>query len=462
MTQKKSSINEKGSWRLPERVSREACINSSQTVLTMADMKIKQYEDVFRIRALEMDWDIGVMVYEPEESSNLAVGADDKKVGVFLLSGGSGDYKSMEAFALLFATKFGYKVATMTYPGRLYLEDSSRDWPDDTINPDGTVRLPIWKQGERITPDQYDVVKDLSIKNRYGTRTVARAKPDTLFYYRMAGWPVAFEEGGKEAMRRHFPEGEYSIYVHGHSTGGPFVSILSQRVSNIAGAIAVENSTFGYIGEQKLAWKGSVGKIDGYERPEKKETKRFDPFNELYIRTWRDKARYLGPEALGQEGPTALMRLPSLIEEVFESWDQTKARPNFKAEYIVTQNIADSLEKAARVSAERLKMSPDETDDLVRHYLGYARELTGPGVKPVPPFLFCISKHSPDHSLEGYQKIVLPMFKAMNPAPKVDVVQFDAGVHVYTKPEKDLPMGIAPAVAQFYHEAIMGGYYLNP
>ncbi len=324
------------------------------------------------------------------------------------------------------------------------------------------MRLPIWKQGERITPDQYDVVKDLSIKNRYGTRTVARAKPDTLFYYRMAGWPVAFEEGGKEAMRRHFPEGEYSIYVHGHSTGGPFVSMLSQRVSNIAGAIAVENSTFGYIGEQKLAWKGSVGKIDGYERPEKKEAKRFDPFNELYIRTWRDKARYLGPEALGQEGPTALMRLPSLIEEVFESWDQTKARPNFKAEYIVTQNIADSLEKAARVSAERLKMSPDETDDLVRHYLGYARELTGQGVKPVPPFLFCISKHSPDHSLEGYQKIVLPMFKAMNPTPKVDVVQFDAGVHVYTKPEKDLPMGIAPAVAKFYHEAIMGGYYLNP
>ncbi len=128
MTHKKSSINEKGSWRLPERVSREACINSSQTILTMADMKIKQYEDVFRIRALEMDWDIGVMVYEPEESSNLAVGADDKKVGVFLLSGGSGDYKSMEAFALLSATKFGYKVATMTYPGRPYLEDSSRDW----------------------------------------------------------------------------------------------------------------------------------------------------------------------------------------------------------------------------------------------------------------------------------------------------------------------------------------------
>jgi hypothetical protein len=277
----------------------------------------------------------------------------------------------------------------------------------------------------------------------------------------MAGWPVAFEEGGKEAMRRHFPEDEYSIYVHGHSTGGPFVSMLLQRVPNIAGAIAVENSTFGYIGEQKLAWKGSVGKIDGYERPEKNETRRFDPFNELYIRTWRDKARYLGPEALGQQGPSALMRLPSLIEEVFESWDQTKARPNFKAEYIVTQNITDSLEKAARVSAERLKMSSDETEDLVRRYLGYARELTGPGVKPVPPFLFCISKHSPDHSLEGYQKIVVPMFKAMNPPPRVDVVQFDAGVHVYTKPEKDLPMGIAPAVAQFYHEAIAGGYYFN-
>jgi len=36
-----------------------------------------------------------------------------------------------------------------------------------------------------------------------------------------------------------FPQaGFFSIYVHGHSTGGPYVSMLSQRIPNIAGVIA--------------------------------------------------------------------------------------------------------------------------------------------------------------------------------------------------------------------------------
>ena len=63
----------------------------------------------------------------------------------------------------------------------------------------------------------------------------------------MAGWPAAFERGGIEAMTRNMPEDEYSIYVHGHSTGGPFVFMLSQRVPNVAGVMAIENSAFGYI-----------------------------------------------------------------------------------------------------------------------------------------------------------------------------------------------------------------------
>ena len=60
----------------------------------------------------------------------------------------------MEKFALLFAEKFACKVVTMTFPGRLYLDDPSRDWPGDTINPDRTVRTPIWQKGEHVTPDQ--------------------------------------------------------------------------------------------------------------------------------------------------------------------------------------------------------------------------------------------------------------------------------------------------------------------
>ena len=93
----------------------------------------------------------------------------------------------------------------MTFPGRLYLDDPSRDWPGDTIHADGTVRTPIWLKGEHITPDQYEVVRDTSMRMRYGTRTVARAKPGTIFYDRMAAWPVAFEDGMKDAMRAAFP-----------------------------------------------------------------------------------------------------------------------------------------------------------------------------------------------------------------------------------------------------------------
>src|SRR5260221_7989780 len=203
----------------------------------------------------------------------------------------------------------------------------------------------------------------------------------------MAAWPLAWEGGRGEAGARHFPVDEFSIYVHGHSTGGPYVSMLSQRIPNIAGVIAIENSTFGYINERKHMWGGHVGKIAGFERAAKDGGSWQDPFNDLYIRTWRDLARYRGSEALGQEGPQALMRLPWLMEEVLDAWDKTKARPQFKAEYIITHNIRASLEAAARAVAARLNMSSADTEALVQHYLGYPYPQTGPGAKPVPPVL---------------------------------------------------------------------------
>ena len=353
-------------------------------------------------------------VYEPQPAARITRGADGNKVGIFLLHGGAGDFKSMEKFSLLFAEKFGFKVVTMTFPGRLYLDDDSRDWPDDTIHADGTVRTPIWQQGEHVTPDQYEVVNDAGKRMKYGTRTSARAKPGSRFYDRMASWPVAFEEGMKEACRRHFPVGEFSVYVHGHSTGGPYVSMLTQRVPNIAGVIAIENSSFGYINEKKHQWGGHVGKIEGFSAAAPKSDELWkDPFNDLYIRTWRDLARYRGSEALGQEGPQALMRLPWLMEEILDAWDVAKKRPQFKAEYMITHNIVGALEAAARAAAARLKLSDAETEKLVAHYLGYTREQRGPGVKPVPPYLFVISKDSRDHSPEVYREVIIPMFQAM-------------------------------------------------
>ena len=405
-------------WQPPVTWSREQVLATSDAVLAKPAGEVKESEDIFRLSALGLDWDIGVRVYEPQPASRITRGADGNKVGIFLLHGGAGDFKSMEKFSLLFAEKFGFKVVTMTFPGRLYLDDDSRDWPDDTIHADGTVRTPIWQKGEHVTPDQYELVKDTGKRMKYGTRTSARAKPGTRFYDRMASWPVAFEEGMKEACRRHFAVGEFSVYVHGHSTGGPYVSMLTQRVPNISGVIAIENSSFGYINEKKHQWGGHVGKIEGFSTVAPKSDELWqDPFNDLYIRTWRDLARYRGSEALGQEGPQALMRLPWLMEEILDAWDVAKKRPQFKAEYMITHNIVGALEAAARAAAARLKLSDAETEKLVAHYLGYTREQRGAGVKPVPPYLFVISKDSRDHSPEVYHEVIIPMFQAMQPAP---------------------------------------------
>ena len=454
-----SAVPVRASGELPSQISREELLKTSQNILSMPKIEWKETEDIFRISEVGMDWDIGVMVYEPKDVSKIPSGADKKKVGIFLLHGGEGDWRSMENLSRLLIKTYGYKVVNMTYPGRLYLQDPNRNWPGDTYNADGTARTPIWKKDELITPDQYKVVKDVTQRNRYGTRLLAKAKKGTLFYHRMAGWPAAFETGMKEACKRHFPTNEFSIYVHGHSTGGPFVFMLSQRVPNIAGVLAIENSPFGYINEEKHAWSGSLGKIGKYERVSKKRDTRYDPFDELYLRSWRDKARYYGPELLGQEGPKALMRLPMVMEEVLEDWEKGKMEPCFKAEYLVTHNIIGSLKDAAQVTADRMGLSAMDTYKLVNRYVGYTRELSGPGVKPPSPVLFGITKDSRDHSPEVYQEVILPMFAAMNPRPKTHLVSYGAGVHGYMTEEKDLPQGIGPALIQVWHNGFMNGWF---
>ena len=140
------------------------------------------------------------------------------------------------------------------------------------------------------------------------------------------------------------------------------------------------------------------------------------------------------------------MRLPAIMEDILEAWEKAKPRPQFKAEYIVTHAITGSLAEGARVTAARLKMNKDETEALVERFVGYAQELRGPNVKPVPPFLFEISKDSRDHSREVYEEVIMPGFRRMNPAPKIALTRFGAGVHSFWKAEKDLPVGIAPSV----------------
>jgi hypothetical protein len=449
------------SFAAPDFIARAAVLAMSDEVLARPEMAVNVVEDIFRIEELGMEWDIGVEVHTPANPADQLRSPDGKAVGMFLTHGGSGDFKSMAPLARLFAGKYGAKVVVFTFPGRLYLDDPSRDWPGDTINADGTVRTPIWCAGEHITPDQYDLVRDLTKRMKYGTRTHARAKPGTRFHERMAAWPAAFEEAMKEACRRHFPPADFSVFVHGHSTGGPFVSMLSQRVDNIAGVFAFENSSFGYINEQKHIWGGHVGKIEGYERIATTGDSWKDPFNDLYIRTYRDIARYRGSEALGQEGPSALMRLPWLMEEILDRWDRARKRPQFKAEYMVTHNIVGALETAARTAAARLGMTQDATQALVARYLGFSRELKGPAARPVPPFYFILTKDSRDHSPEVYSEVILPMFAAMDPAPRTAVTRLGAGVHFYTTPEEGLPVGVTPVATELFIQAIKEGYFLQ-
>ena len=428
-------------------VARQDLVRTSRELFERPSHSIGQTEDIFTIEAAGLSWDVGAMVYEPSDPETIPTGADGKKIGIFLLHGGAGDFKSMEERAIFLAEKFGYRVVSGTFPGRLYLDDDARDWPGDTIGPEGTVRTPIWKRGEYVSPDQYEVKIDESMRARYGRRTIAKAKPATLFKDRLAAAPIAMEQACRVAMERHFPQGEYSIYVHGHSTGGPLQFMMSQRVPNIEGVLAIENSAFGYINAAKHAWAG--------------RGQRTDPFDELAIRTWRDLARYAGSEALGNDGPEALRRLPWLMEDVLDSWETARLRPQFKCEYLVTWNIVDSLEAAALHTSQRLGLDEQATTALVEHYVGLTRELVGSDVKAVPNVLFGISANSPDHPPLVYEEAILPMFAKMSPAPLVCVTHFQAGTHYYSGPEKDLPLGIAPAVFASWDDAIRGGYFLQ-
>ena len=463
-------------YQPPSVVSQDKTRQMIEEFMSRPDIPLKTgdrgyVEDIIRIRAVDMDWDIGMSVHEPADPSKIPVGADGKKIGIFLLHGGSGDFKTMHRRADLIASKLGYKVVSMSYPGRHAFHTEGRDWPGRNVTAYDhheyslEVRTPIWKRGEYITRDQYDIIKDYSQRPRYGIRTLAKAKPGTTFYHRMAGWPAAFEQGGIAAMQKHFPEGEYSVYVHGHSTGGPFTMMLSQRVPNIAGILAIENSSFGYIYRAQAAWGGQLGKIEGFDRVDAdlQLESRSDPWDELYIRSWRDSARYVGPELLGTEGAEALMRLPMVMEDILSEWGNVQKRASFKAEYIVTHGIEESLTEAAKVTAERMKLGEEETQELVEKYIGLTRELKGRGVKPVPPVMFQISAHSRDHSREVYEEVVIPMFKKMQPAPRVSLTQFGYGTHGYMEGEyvEGVDTGIGPAVFLQWDQAIKGGYFLN-
>jgi hypothetical protein len=447
-------------WAPSEVLTPDDALKASEEILARPDIPMTEDEDIIRIRELGLDWDICLTVYQPKDPAKIPTGADGRKCGIFLLHGEGEDHRSQNAIARLLVKKYGYKVTAMSCLGRYNLNDPSRDWPGQTHYPDGTARTPIWKAGETVAREEYELAQDMSLRMQYGTRFVVRAKPDTPFWHRMASWPIAFDEGMRALCAKHFPQPTYSIYVHAHSAGGSLGCILMQRVPNVAGAIAMEDSPFGYINVARDALSGGMGRVAGYEPPKVEKVRRKDPFNELYLYDWRYKAVRLGGEALAKEGPNALMRLPWLMEQVFEAWESMKHYPNFKAEYPVTHEVIPSLTQAAQVTAKRLCMNKDETEALIQRYLGYSRELSGSDVKPMPPQLFLVSTGR-NHSPQSYREVTLPMYAAMKPAPKCALVHIRAGVHYYMTPIEGMPSGTGPLVTKTWTDAIMGGWFLT-
>ena len=55
----------------------------------------------------------------------------------------------------------------------------------------------------------------------------------------------------------------------------------------------------------------------------------------------------------------------------------------------------------------------------------------------------------------------MPGFRRMNPAPKIALTRFGAGVHSLRKAEKNLPVGIAPSVLRTWHDSVVGGYFIG-
>ncbi len=427
-------------WDPPDRVSLETIQQTTNKVMSMPKIPVTETEDIFRIEAAEMEWDIGIRVYEPDDQSRIPVGPDGKKRGIFLIHGGTGDWRSLDQAARLASERFGYKVVSMTFPGRLNLDNPSRNWPRDTFNEDGNHRTPQWLKGEVIGPDQYEVVMDkgdakTGVPARYGTSIFLAAKEGTTFYNRMGSWPMAFEEGMKAAIARHFPASSYNVYAHGHSTGGPFVHYLSQRVDNLKGIVGYGTAMFGYINN-------AAGSAFEY------------PFNYLRLRTWRDTARYADEGWADKD-----YSLPQKMEMVFAAWDRAKLQPNFKAEDFIHKNSVASLADGARATAERMGMDDEETQTLVEHYVGYTRELTGPGVKPVPPVLHINGIGDKTVTYERYTNYGKQMYEAMDPAPRTHAILFGAGVHSWNFKDDNIPHGIAPAVIAMWNEAIQGGYF---
>lgn len=431
-------------WQPPEVLTEDQQAEVSAEVLSRPKIPYTVAEDVFRIECAGLGWDIAGNVYTPDAASPL-IGADGKKAGAFLIHGGGGDHRGMDNLARTLAEFFGIKVATVSYPGHWYWDSETHDWPG-TPQDDGTghPRLPQYDRQNPIGHDEYDLVSDdaFEVRQHRGTSFFLAARPGTQFWHRQAAWPLAYEMAFLHSCEKNFPADEYSVYLHGHSTGGPFAHMLLQRVPNGEGLIGMESSAWGAL---------KVKTIDPNAGGE-----RF-PFNYVTLRTWRDRARYMGVEA----GEWAIWHLPMLMEQVFEAWERDTSRAGMKVQHFVQYASVSALTDAANALADILGSGQDEREELIGRYLGYTAPLPVPGNPPVPPLLYIINEHSRDHRLDNYQGILFPLLDKIEPGPKYSLTYLHGGAHNVNARSEKLPRGAAVVGASIWADAITKGYYVS-
>lgn len=433
-------------WMPPAEVTEDQLAELSAEVLARPKVPHTVRDDIFRIECGGLGWDIAGRVYAPDDAHILR-GADGKKVGAFLLHGGGGDHRGMDNLAMLLVEQFGMKVATVSYPGHWHWEGDTHDWPG-TPQDDGTgqPRLPQYDRQNPIGHDEYDLVTDkeeAEVRLHRGTSFFLAARPGTQFWHRQAAWPLAYETAFLTSCARNFPPDEYSVYLHGASTGGPFAHMLLQRVPNGVGLIGLESSAWGALKVQTID-PGAGGE-------------RF-PFNYMTLRTWRDRARYMGVEA----GEWGIRHLPLLMEQVFEAWQSDKPKAGMKVEQFVQYAATGPLTDAANALSDILGSDTDARRELVERYLGYTAPLPVPGNPPVPPLLYIINEHSRDHRLDNYQGVLFPLLNKIQPTPKYTLTYFYGGAHNFNARSERLPRGAAAVGASIWCDAITKGYFSSP
>ena len=415
----------------------------SADVLNRPDVPYERHDEHFRIDVAGMAWDVAGWLYEPENGHQLR-GSDGKAVGALLLHGGGTDHRFLDNLASILAGKLGIKTLALTYPGHWYYDSDDHEWPGEPLDEGtGRPRLPIWDRKDPIGHDEYDIVTyadDPVLHANGGTAFFLAARPGTQFYRRQAAWPLAYETAYLDACARNFPEDEFSLYLHGHSTGGPQAHMLLQRIANVRGLIGMETSSFGII-KKKMDPPGAGGE-------------QF-PFNYLTMRTWRDTARYMGSES----GEMAKRHLPLLMEQVFEAWEKRTGDPGFKSEQFIQFAGEEALTAAANAVADDQGYDDEARKALVERYLSYTKPLPVPENPSVPPLLYIINEGSRDHRLDNYTSVLLPTLQKFDPVPKAQVYYLRAGIHNYNRPTPELPRGVAAVGAKIWFDAIRSGYY---